>query len=726
MSIANAEQIGGVAVGLGLDDSAFRSGLAKAKQFAEQEAKAIADVMRQQLSSIHVSVGGAAGGTGGGVRSSGTSSAVFPSIVGGSGGATISVKLDASAFTKQLEGIRNDLAKSIQSMQSMTTNNPVKIRTELTDRNGRPHSPGGHGDLSKKNLLSLRGLETAGLVGTATAAYAIVEGIRLTGEAAEAIRHSMHPEKVMRQYDQGGALNHRDAMMIANTSDQAVVQGKQMFLQSVESIPLIGSLVKIGDSLVGLSASLEDDAARLKRNAEIHVAAVESMPGLASRFAVAIGAPVTAAQIRAQDEYDRSLEDIRRTNGDPAVVRRHRAVAMVGQIELNRANDAYQANLIDLRGRREIAKIEQQATSAELMGDGERAYALRRTATIARATTTYEQTVRASQNDVNGAVIREAAAAERDAAVQQQVMADTRRRRERGYRLTELRSSAESAGMRAEARPFAADLHDLDTANEIRLRKMRHAGEREDVIAAERENMNAQRRARVAARERELEMTIGDSKDRAAAASLKQSQNYFDAEMRMVDGHYQRRIKYIEDASEKQATIEEYQATKSEMIAAHKREMGLARLGLFVRQTQAGLIQDTSLPLELQKQRGELIGMGASLFREIIEAPRELKGEVKRTAIEELKAKKSELTRIEGGTMASEIDVTANIVGDPLGITGFKQRRKILGAEIDRQIKMIEGMNLDADPAKASVDLLKGIHKTLGDILEKAAFGSFK
>lgn len=128
---------------------------------------------------------------------------------------------------------------------------------------------GGHGNIGRKNLLSQRGLETLGLGGSATAAFAIIEATRLAGELIEAQQIAAHPERIARTFQSvGGWAAADDPYIMAKSGELAKIQKRMKETDAMESIPIIGNLTRIANSAFDVRGRDEDKEFQVKKGIE--------------------------------------------------------------------------------------------------------------------------------------------------------------------------------------------------------------------------------------------------------------------------------------------------------------------------------------------------------------------------------------------------------------------------------------------------------------------------
>jgi hypothetical protein len=128
-----------------------------------------------------------------------------------------------------------------------------------------------HGGLSHKNLLSRRGLETLGIGGSATAAFAILEAVSLLGEGLEAINSSSHPERILRSMQHVGAASIESYDPGAKAMAQVIATSKaqETMLSAAEGIPILGSLVRVGAAALDVHGKLADTQEFAARNIQV-------------------------------------------------------------------------------------------------------------------------------------------------------------------------------------------------------------------------------------------------------------------------------------------------------------------------------------------------------------------------------------------------------------------------------------------------------------------------
>lgn len=752
-NLDNAESLGGVFVTIGGDDSKLVSDFLAVKQkiaaaekemvvrprfdFQEQQVRdrmgqLIRD-MRQQAQNAKIELevktrlfGGSGSAIGiGGNLGIGAGPAGFGESSYAAARSSRMIGLpEVTQVRQHMVAVGAAVRDEIGRLRQETSTNPLDIIASIVAERGRSSSNssnrkgtgGGHGGLSNKNLLSLRGLENSGLVGTATGAYAIIEALNLSADFAEASTIRNHPERITRQYDRiGSAYNaFGDPAMAGNARAQADIAATQKSLGAVESIPIVGAFVRIYDALGNISASLEADAAALKRAAEIHVASVEFSRGSVGRIEGLRGNKIGEAVAQDREAQRAAIEDIRRSGGDPAAYQRLKDVQIEGQVRVNRAAYAMQGEQIVSQYETMASRKERQAIEAQAAGRGDEAFRLQQEADELRARGGRQGAIHAGTGTENSGMINAGAVASEDRAAAQRRLAATRRDQETGYAIAGSRGSTASNVLRLNKQDFPAELQEFDSQAQVRLQKMKDQGERLAVIAAEEDRLRSERAVKVYDHERDLSNRVGQIRDSAVASNLRRQGEGFKAELTMFDGQARRRIALIQDAGEREAATVEYRVGRAAMIAGERNSLRAARTTLEARFGAAALMLDKSLFSGIQAERGDILRMGAAGSNEILSAPANLREQVRKTVIQELRAKKEELTGIEGGGIAQEVEYGTEVIGDPLGISGLALRNKKLNAEIDAQITAAERVN----PNQGN-DLLEGIKTLLGNILEK-------
>ena len=206
--LSGATSVGGVIVPIGLDLAHLQGDAGKARQILDQLDK------------------GASGG--------GTTRAVPIKFA--------SVQETTQEFTKVL-----------RPLQPVAEQEGEKIGRKLSEGIAKGHE--GHSALARKNLLSARGLEGLGVGGSATAAFGLIEAMKIAGDIAEA--QQITGQRILDKAVSVGSSYSPDAGARQAAESMAESQRYEKVLGAIEGIPLVGNLFKIG--LAGVHADLQDE-----------------------------------------------------------------------------------------------------------------------------------------------------------------------------------------------------------------------------------------------------------------------------------------------------------------------------------------------------------------------------------------------------------------------------------------------------------------------------------
>lgn len=209
--LSGASSIGGVVVPLRLDIAALQSDTAKARGILDDLGKGFG--------------------------------------VGGGGSRETPIKFAAAPMIESLE-------KLVALLQPVAEKEGEKIGKKLAEgiNKGQATHAGGHGNLARKNLLSARGLEGLGIGGSATAAFAIIEAMKVAGEVAQA--KTITADRLLDKMSQVGSAYSPDGATKLVAEQMAASQRSEKYVGIAESIPILGNLVRIGTA--GYHAEQED------------------------------------------------------------------------------------------------------------------------------------------------------------------------------------------------------------------------------------------------------------------------------------------------------------------------------------------------------------------------------------------------------------------------------------------------------------------------------------
>jgi len=715
----NTDSLGGMHVTIGIDDRQVDAGITVTKQ-------KLSAAGRDMAIKVPVRIGDLDAG-----QIAKTKTAIA--------GAMNIPRIDETAFLGQLRKLKSETTDAIRQMQAAASAQPIVIRTKIVDEQGRSvgaghaaarSAGGGHGGLANKNLLSLRGLETSGLVGNATAAFAIIEATRIGAEFAEAASIASHPNRIARKYDAAGSVVNpfADPSMMANAQGQASVQASQMRIGAIEGIPVIGALIRIGDAMTGLSHGLEEKAEALQRSASMHVAAVESNRGALGRIEGLTGNRVGEATAQYNENEEAAIQDVRRSaedrqkagleGADPATIEKLHKTRMEGRIRIGRVAQGVKAeNTASFYSAKAAAK-ERQAADALAAGRGDEAFRLQQEAAELRARGQRDSTITGAEGTDRFEVIASEAVAVYGAGAAQRSLARLRRRQEAGYSIAAAQGSVAANKLRMGQRDFEADQTEFLSDSSINIGRMRDRGEKPGVIAAEEDRVRAEAARREYQHKRDVAQRTGAMEDEELAARLRRQGRGFEAGLRQFENSSARRIALIQDPGERAAATLAFGEQRAGMIAGERNDRRMAQGALEARRSSAELLMDRSLATSVQGERGDIIRQGTAGVNEILSAPERDREKVRKTVIAEMRARLDQLIGVEGGAVAGEVEYGTQVIGDPLGISGLANRNRKLKEEAEAQMRAQERAN----PDKGN-DLLGNIKGLLSDILAKISPG---
>jgi hypothetical protein len=129
---------------------------------------------------------------------------------------------------------------------------------------------GAHGDLSRKNLLSRRGLESLGLGGSATAAFAIIEAAQIGSELLKVgVESQRAQDRILRDANAVGSGFDptRNAKSVEAAKTIAEAETSEKVMGAFESVPIVGILAKFATPWA--HAQNEENVAEAKRSMQL-------------------------------------------------------------------------------------------------------------------------------------------------------------------------------------------------------------------------------------------------------------------------------------------------------------------------------------------------------------------------------------------------------------------------------------------------------------------------
>jgi hypothetical protein len=360
---------GGISIDLTADLSQLGQIAAKGTAVATEQGKklgeAFAKAFGEAVAHANVSMPSVARATGGGGGATGAAAAAA-----GGGGASYDATM---SYKAHLRASFSDW-RDVERQKTQVIAEESRKRDQSMGRTGGASGAGGVG-----NPFSDRGL--ARMLGSGAIAYGAQSAINLTTSMVEAHNIATHPERVLRNFQADGTGHdvRNDPFMQGQAQTIAGAQGGLHALQGVESIPLLGSLVKLGDAATGASDHLKDVADAAERAAQAHERAIGYLEGGQQRIAAMSGNPTFEAYATGQRSTDAAYADIGKHPGDPAVVGAYYQAKAESKIALQKAvneqasDTAVQGDLA--KGGRESAEYERTG----VMSHQWKAYAYQRT-----------------------------------------------------------------------------------------------------------------------------------------------------------------------------------------------------------------------------------------------------------------------------------------------------------------------------------------------------------
>lgn len=274
----------------------------------------------------------------------------------------------------------------------------------------------GRGSWVKRNLFSTQGLEGAGIGGSATAAFAILEATKVAGELMEAFQTSGNSERFMRAMDPLGGRNdpRNDPLLRTAAGDLAQISGHQQALQSVEGIPVLGLLFKLGDAALGTTVRLNESEEEIKRYAEAHIRATEYLEKAPMAVAQFMGDRSRVAQLQGYAEMEPIAKTIREQlkktgSADPALIEQFQAAQGMDLLRRDAADRMDAADADSLVFSRHAMRNQGKAIAARLGNNTDYAFDLEREAGFGRLRGRNEQQVAAINDPIKRRQARELA-----------------------------------------------------------------------------------------------------------------------------------------------------------------------------------------------------------------------------------------------------------------------------------------------------------------------------
>ena len=183
----------------------------------------------------------------------------------------------------------NDAEIEAASDHAVATAEKVSERTEEKLRTRGVGQAGGRGGVGR-SPLSAYGLASRLGVGIG-AVIAVEEAVNVGAGLIEAGRIASSPERVLRQYDQPFDPFVLSATAAGQLEGRALAQihGQQKAIGTMEAIPLLGHVVRLGDAIAGTSDSLSDQAFGAERTMVVERGLLQSHAQDQMRMASATG-----------------------------------------------------------------------------------------------------------------------------------------------------------------------------------------------------------------------------------------------------------------------------------------------------------------------------------------------------------------------------------------------------------------------------------------------------
>lgn len=344
-ALGSGQNLGGGAVVVTYDDSQVVAGLARTKAMVQT---LVASPVMLQVAIDPASV----------TRLIGTIRAIgAPSL---SIGATVNARQ-----------VRADFLRLLYDLQADATNNPIYLNViggagGFGGGGGRGPGGGGGGGGGRggigPNYFSNRGIGR--LIGNATAGFAIYEGVRVADGLAEAGQITSHPERIQRGFQSDNGRDVMQDRFVGGESQAlATAKGQEKYLQTLESLPLIGALGKLADTAFGLSDSLKDEQEVTEKAIKAHLKLMDRHEQDLDYAATATGNVGEASQRVHQREVDKVRMEAQKVLDDP-----HSSAEGIAQAQqsVTDAKDIEQNKM----------KVEAQHEQARRLNQNDRLYSL--------------------------------------------------------------------------------------------------------------------------------------------------------------------------------------------------------------------------------------------------------------------------------------------------------------------------------------------------------------
>lgn len=556
---------------------------------------------------------------------------------------------------------------------------------------GRGGAHGGGLDLARTNILSGRGFER--MIGHATIAAGIHEGLQLVAGLTHAARTYQNDEPYLRGFDRAlGGLGSVDesGFMRGAAARMAVNAGDTEQLQALKGIPVVGPLFDFMDAIGGFSEAAKKSTERLQEAGEAMIALKASFNASAGQ---AIG--VTAGR-GSQMQFELGEFETQRRKQLDLLGKQF----VEGNIDSIEYYQQVNASNRDARTRRAMARRQtfldaigkEQAGAALMAPGGSTAFGIDTTGGFG-----YMQ----AEFETGGVALQEAAiAAQAHAGVMGTL----------GHADTGTLFAARRAAITA--RHASANLNRRNTAA-ARIANAQGSGgltQAQYEAKAEARTMAAEQSAELMALDAERVKAEEDTQDRITqvrgtgeAARLRMSRQMLAADLLELDVANQLRLSKITDAAERQAVAGAHAAQRAGAIEAATRDARVGAHGLGTRATVAGLRG------RYRDREASVAGMISQLQAEIYQAPEHLREATVTAALAEARAEKQRLLPTSGGV--GQVVGALELAGDPLGLRPDTQEDAAIGKRLNEFINNPTA----GGPQEQAVTLLTEIR----DVLER-------
>jgi hypothetical protein len=548
--LSGATSVGGVIVPIGLDLAHLQGDAGKARQILDQLDK------------------GAAGG--------GTTR-------------TVPIKFASVQETTQ------EFTKVLRPLQPVAEQEGEKIGRKLSEGIAKGHE--GHSALARKNLLSARGLEGLGVGGSATAAFGLIEAMKIAGDIAEA--QQITGQRILDKAVSVGSSYSPDAGARQAAESMAESQRYEKVLGAIEGIPIVGNLFKIG--LAGVHADLQDEQLIDQRSMQASQMTHDRGVAGAVEWKEFQGDRAGAAAARRDEELakDASLLDTKkkafglwaqknlygaRTEDVEAAAEKiygsqldaYNQRASRNRTMNRRDEDVQIAGRAEVVVQGEAAKIRGAAIGTDSLNqlkENQRAAAKVFDAQTAKI---FAQTPDAQLYDTMEARRQERAEQEKkdSEAVKQKIIADR-------MQITEAVTQGDAAQLQSHHQLYAATLALAKNADEAELTRLRAAHADPDVIAATEERQRKVADAKKTEHDFDVAQGIGASQSAIGGAILRSQRQDWAATVLERNAQQQRELDKMDpDSAEKGWKQNEFTARNLQADIAHKFELSEKAQGI--------------------------------------------------------------------------------------------------------------------------------------------------